>query len=153
MSQLASPSESTLNLKPIGTIKTSYSTKYGTPCQPASTKKSTTGIISLNSHSNYEQGLEDLNSFEYIWIIFWFHKNVNWKSKVLPPYGGKTKRVVFATRSPHRSNPVGLSLCKLVEVKGRKIIVENPDMPDGTPILDIKPYISYAEPIPNALSG
>jgi hypothetical protein len=72
---------------------------------------------------------------------------------VLPPVGDRKKRGVFATRSPHRPNPIGLSLCKLVSVKGRTVRIENPDMLDGTPILDIKPYLPHAESHPRAKSG
>ncbi len=107
----------------------------------------------LNEHQNFEQALEDLNGFEYIWVLFWFHQNKNWKPKVLPPNSGRIKHGVFATRSPHRPNLIGLSLCKLLEVHGRTICIENPDMLDRTPVLDIKPYIPHAEAFPNARAG
>ena len=72
---------------------------------------------------------------------------------MLPPHGGKTKRGLFSTRSPHRPNPIGLSLCKLIDINGRTIRIENPDMLDGTPVLDIKPYIPHAESRPKARAG
>lgn len=138
---------------PIGFIKTPYKTKYGAPRQPASSSKQTVGTITLDKDMNFEQALEDLEGFEYIWIVFWLHLNMNWKPKVLPPNSGRIKRGLFSTRSPHRPNPLGLSLCKLLSVKGRVLKVENPDMIDGTPILDIKPYIPHAEAIPEARAG
>jgi tRNA-Thr(GGU) m(6)t(6)A37 methyltransferase TsaA len=145
--------EHPLTLQPIGSIRTPYSSKYSAPRQPGSAAESATGIITLNERCNFEQALADLDGFEYIWVIFWFHENTTWKPKVLPPNGGGAKRGVFATRSPHRPNPIGLSLCKLIDVKGRTVRVENPDMLDGTPILDLKPYIPHAESRPKAKAG
>jgi tRNA (adenine37-N6)-methyltransferase len=146
-------SEMQLTIKPIGFIQTSFKTKYGAPRQPASSTEKTVGIITLNKHFNFEQALEDLDGLEYIWVLFWFHMNKRWKPKVLPPNSGRKKRGVFSTRAPHRPNPLGLSLCKLLGVKGRTLRIENPDMLDGTPILDIKPYIPHAEAISNARAG
>jgi len=145
--------KSTLQLVPIGVIRTPYHSKYAAPRQPGTSIKRTVGVITLNAGSNFEQALKDLKGFGYIWILFWFHENTNWKPLVLPPVNDRIKRGVFATRSPHRPNPIGLSLCKLLEVKGRTIRVENPDMLDGTPILDIKPYLPHAESHPGARTG
>jgi hypothetical protein len=72
---------------------------------------------------------------------------------VLPPNGGRKKFGVFSTRSPHRPNPIGLSVCRLLEVDGLTLRVENPDMLDGTPVLDIKPYLPHAESFPAARAG
>lgn len=143
----------TLSLTPIGIIRTPYQEKQHAPRQPGVDKTSVIGTIELYPDKNFDQALEYLNGFERIWIISWFHKNSDWKPKVLPPRSGRTKRGVFATRSPHRPNPIGLSLCKLIDVKGRIVRVENPDLLDGTPILDIKPYIPYAEAYPDAEIG
>ncbi len=148
-----------LTIHPIGIIHTPYQEKYHAPRQPgvdaghASHKKNIIGTIELFPDKNFDQALEYLIGFERVWIISWFHKNFDWKPKVLPPRSGRTKRGVFATRSPHRPNPIGLSLCKLIDVKGRIIRVENPDLLDGTPILDIKPYIPYAEAFPDSKIG
>jgi tRNA (adenine37-N6)-methyltransferase len=142
-----------LDIHPIGVVRTPFKSKYAAPRQPASASEKSVGVITLNEHSNFEQALDDLAEFDYIWVIFWFHKNENWKPKVLPPHGGRTKRGLFSTRSPHRPNPIGLSLCKLIDIKGRTIRIENPDMLDGTPILDIKPYIPHAESHPGARAG
>ncbi len=142
-----------LTLQPIGIIHTPYQEKYHAPRQPGVDKNNVVGIIELFPDKNFDQALEYLEGFERVWIISWFHKNNDWKPKVLPPRSGRTKRGVFATRSPHRPNPIGLSLCKLIDVKGRIIRVENPDLLDGTPILDIKPYIPYAEAFPDAEIG
>ena len=138
---------------PIGIIRTPFKTKYGAPRQPATAKENTIGVITLNEGCNFEQAVQDLADFDYIWVLFWFHKNKNWKPMVLPPHGGRKKRGLFSTRSPHRPNPIGLSLCKLLDVRGRTIRIENPDMLDGTPVLDIKPYLPHAESHPEARGG
>lgn len=142
-----------LHIEPIGIISTHFTSKYSTPRQPATAPRKTVGTIRLFPRRNFEQALQDLQGFDYIWVIFWFHENLNWKPMVLPPHGGRKKRGVFSTRSPHRPNPIGLSLCKLIDIKGRTIRIENPDMLDGTPVLDIKPYLPHAESHPDARSG
>jgi tRNA-Thr(GGU) m(6)t(6)A37 methyltransferase TsaA len=142
-----------LILQPIGIIRTPYREKQHAPRQPGADKATTVGTIELYPDRNFDQALEYLDGFERIWIISWFHQNTDWKPKVLPPRSGRTKRGVFATRSPHRPNPIGLSLCTLIDIKGRTICVENPDLLDGTPVLDIKPYIPYAEAFPDSEIG
>jgi tRNA (adenine37-N6)-methyltransferase len=142
-----------LDIHPIGVVRTPFKSKYAAPRQPASSAERTVGVITLNEHCNFEQALDDLQGFDYIWVIFWFHKNKNWKPRVLPPHGGRKKRGLFSTRSPHRPNPIGLSLCKLIDIKGCTVRIENPDMLDGTPVLDIKPYIPHAESHPHARAG
>lgn len=142
-----------MQFRPIGSIRTAFTSKYAAPRQPGTSSRKTVGTIMLEPGNNFEQALQDLKGFEYIWVLFWFHENRNWKPMVLPPVGDRKKRGVFATRSPHRPNPIGLSLCKLLSVKGRTVRIENPDMLDGTPILDIKPYLPHAESHPRAKSG
>jgi len=141
-----------LTLRPIGVIRTPYTERFGTPRQPGADGKHAEGIIRLHSGTNYEQALADLRGFERIWIISWFHRNEGWRPKVLPPRS-TTKKGVFATRSPHRPNPIGLSLCRLLSIKGRTLRVEDPDLLDGTPVLDIKPYLPYAEAYPGSAAG
>ncbi len=142
-----------LSLTPIGVIRTPFSSRYSAPRQPGTSRRRSVGTITLDAGRNFEQALEDLAGFEYVWILFWFDRNTGWKPKVLPPASDRKKRGVFATRSPHRPNPIGLSLCRLLEVKGRTLKVENPDLLDRTPILDIKPYIPHTESKPGARDG
>jgi tRNA-Thr(GGU) m(6)t(6)A37 methyltransferase TsaA len=142
-----------LLLNPIGVIRTPFKSKYSAPRQPASATASSEGVITLFEQHNYHQALEGIRGFDYIWILFWFHKNKNWKPMVLPPNGGRKKFGVFSTRSPHRPNPIGLSVCRLLEVDGLTLRVENPDMLDGTPVLDIKPYLPHAESFPAVRAG
>jgi tRNA-Thr(GGU) m(6)t(6)A37 methyltransferase TsaA len=150
---LQAVTETILTLRPIGFISTPYNSKYAAPRQPALASRKSVGTIKLLPDRNFEQALEDLQGFDYIWILFWFHQNTGWKPKVLPPHGGRKKRGVFSTRAPHRPNPIGLSLCRLIDIKGRAIRVESPDMLDGTPVLDIKPYLPHFESKPHARSG
>lgn len=111
------------------------------------------GEIRLHSGRGLEQAVDDLEGFERIWIIYQFHHNSEWKPKVLPPRGPRRKRGVFATRAPYRPNPLGLSCVRLVRVDGLRVIVEGHDLLDGTPVLDIKPYLPYADAFPGARIG
>jgi tRNA-Thr(GGU) m(6)t(6)A37 methyltransferase TsaA len=142
----------TLTLRPIGFIRTQYNDKSAAPRQPGMAAENTVGEIRLLPHRNFEQAVQDLDGFERIWLIFWFHQNSGWKPKVLPPRSRK-KKGVFATRSPHRPNPIGISLCQLLKVDGLRILVENPDLLDGTPILDIKPYVPGIEAFSDSRAG
>lgn len=141
-----------LTLSPIGTISSPYTERYQAPRQPGIAAIGVEGIITLEAGRNFEQALADLEGFEWIWVIYWFDRNETWRPKVLPPRG-RTRRGLFATRSPHRPNPLGLSLLRLIEVRGRTIRVADVDLLDGTPILDIKPYIPSVEAHPHAHTG
>lgn len=108
-----------------------------------------TGVVELYPGHNFETALEDLAGAEYIWLVYVFDRNAAWRPKVFPPFGDR--RVgVFATRSPHRPNPLGLSAVKLLAVEGRKLYISGHDLLNGTPILDIKPYLASADAHPGA---
>ena len=141
-----------LKIEPIGYIKSSYRKKYEAPKQ-AHIEAEKEAIITLNQNMNFEMALQDLDGFSHIWIIYSFHKNNHWKPKVLPPRNTRKKKGLFATRSPYRPNPIGMSVVKLSKIKGRKLYIKNHDLLDGTPILDIKPYIKYADSHPEATMG
>jgi tRNA-Thr(GGU) m(6)t(6)A37 methyltransferase TsaA len=96
--------------------------------------------------------LRDLAGFERIWLLFVFHRSEGWKAVVRPPRGGG-KRGVLATRSPLRPNAIGLSAVELAEVGENVLRVRGMDLLDGTPILDIKPYVPYADAFPGARAG
>ena len=141
-----------ITVTPIGVIRTAYREKPDTPRQPGVAVKQTVGVITLTQGRGFEQALCDLGGFEYVWVVSWFDQVRTWKPKVLPPRS-RTRRGLFATRSPHRPNPIGISLCRLISVEGRRIRVECPDLLDGTPILDIKPYLPAIEARPDSASG
>ena len=137
--------------EPIGVIRTPFRDRYAAPRQPG-VGDPAAGIIELLPGRNFEQALEDLEGFEKIWLIYHFDRNPNLKPKVLPPRG-RTKRGVFATRSPHRPNAIGLSLVSLERISGLQVFVTNVDLLDETPILDIKPYLPEIEAFPSARQG
>ncbi len=135
----------------IGYFHTGAQERYEVPRQ-AGIVDVEPGYVELKPQCNYEQALQDLDGFDRIWLIYCFHKNSNWKPKVLPPRGG-VKRGVFATRAPHRPNPIGISCVELQRIDGLRLYVDTHDLLDGTPILDIKPYIVYADSFPQATQG
>ena len=96
--------------------------------------------------------LEDLAEFDHIWVLSWLDRAVGWKPKVAPPRGD-SKRGVFATRAPHRPNPIGLSCVRLIRIEGRQLFIEDHDLLDGTPVLDVKPYLAYADAHPDSSLG
>lgn len=143
-----------LKYKPIGYVKSVFKTRFGTPRQPLLVP-SAQATLELRRDLQPELALEELEKFSHIWLIFEFHENLNKiaRPKVHPPrLEGKTVGV-FASRSPHRPNPIGLSLVKLEKIEGGTLYLSGIDLIDGSPVLDIKPYIKYVESQPNATEG
>jgi tRNA-Thr(GGU) m(6)t(6)A37 methyltransferase TsaA len=141
----------TLTLEPIGFVRSPYTDRASAPRQPY-VSGDVTGTIELLPGRGFEHAVDDLDEWEFIWVIFWFHLNKGWRPKVLPPRS-TVRRGLFATRTPHRPNPLGLSVMRLDSVKGLTLHVRGLDLIDGTPVLDIKPYVPWADSIPNAGSG
>ncbi|XP_078689434.1 tRNA (adenine(37)-N6)-methyltransferase-like isoform X1 [Branchiostoma floridae x Branchiostoma belcheri] len=136
--------EGTIMSTPIGHLESCFKHKAGTPRQPTICDLSKAKLtISRSIFNNPEHSLEGIEKFSHIWIIFLFHMNDGEavKAKVKPPRLDGVKVGVFATRSPHRPNPIGLTLAKLDKVEGDTLHLSGIDILDGTPILDIKPYI------------
>jgi tRNA-Thr(GGU) m(6)t(6)A37 methyltransferase TsaA len=144
--------EQALTLQPIGRIRTAFTHKVDAPRQPAAADDAR-GIIELLAGHNLEHAIEDLAGWERIWVIFWFDRNAGWRPKVLPPRSTDGRKGVLATRSPHRPNPLGLSVLRLERVEGLQLHVRDVDLLDGTPILDIKPYVPYTDAFPDSGSG
>lgn len=141
-----------LILNPIGYLKCEQKYSYQVPRQ--SVYANNEGFIQLNKGCNFEQALKDLTGMERIWVIFQFHQNSTWKPLVTPPVVEEGRKIsLFATRSPHRPNPLGLSCLELVRVEGLKVYVRNFDLINNTPILDIKPYIPASDSFPEAKTG
>ncbi|NOY93936.1 MAG: tRNA (N6-threonylcarbamoyladenosine(37)-N6)-methyltransferase TrmO [Deltaproteobacteria bacterium] len=136
---------------PIGVFHGSYADKSEAPRQPRA-GEGVPGRVELVPGRGFEDALVDLEGWDYVWVVFVFHLNAGWRPKVLPPRSA-TKRGVFATRSPHRPNPIGISAMRLVRVEGLTLHVADVDLLDGTPVLDIKPYVPWADAIPDARSG
>ena len=112
-----------------------------------------TGVIRLHPRCNYEQALKDIETFERLWILYLFHLNPHWKPQVNVPRHRTDKVGVFATRAPFRPNPIGLSCVRLLRVEGLKLHVAEVDLLDGSPVIDIKPYLPYADSFPEARTG
>ncbi len=142
-----------ISLEPIGTFHADNKYPYEARRQAAADSVNSLGEIRLHPGQGFEQALEDLEGFERIWIVYQFHHNTEWKPKVMPPRGPRIKRGVFATRAPYRPNALGLSCVRLAKVDGLRVLVEGHDLLDGTPVLDIKPYLPYADAFPDSKVG
>ena len=142
---------------PIGTIRTPYPQKFGIARQ-STLVPAACGVIELNPKFSIN-AIRGLDGFDYLWVQFVFHQTIDegFSELVRPPrLGGKIKQGVFATRSPHRPNAIGLSLVKIDKIEYDtqiKIHISGVDFLDQTPVLDIKPYLPHIESQPNAKGG
>ncbi|MDB4971909.1 MAG: hypothetical protein JWN48_250 [Myxococcaceae bacterium] len=142
-----------LSLEPIGVIHSPFGERVEAPRQPTAAEAADVeGTVELFSGHGYEDALCDLASWDHLWLVVWFDRNRGFRPKVTPPRSDK-KRGVFATRSPHRPNPIGLSAVRLVRVNGLLLTVRGLDLLDQTPLLDLKPYVPYTDAIPGANHG
>ena len=149
-------------MTPIAHIETPFREKFGVPRQA--------GLVDYEARVVFEpeyrvaEAVRGLEEFDYVWLLWRFHLNrrqdgaatqTTWSPTVRPPRLGGNRRVgVFATRSPFRPNAIGLSCVRLLRVEaGPVLVVAGADLVDGTPILDIKPYVAYADAHPEARSG
>ena len=140
-------------ISPIGFFRTRAVRPYEAPRQ--ATLEAETGVVELLPKRMFEQSLVGLEGFERIWLIYRFHRSdTHWKPMVQPPrtrHG--EKQGLFATRAPYRPNAIGMSCVELDRVEGLRIFVRGSDLLDGTPILDVKPYVPYADAFPEARAG
>lgn len=139
-------------VRPIGFVRSPFGELAEAPRQAVLAEGVEGRIEVLPEH---EHALDDLAGFDRIWILAWFDRSPTdgpRPSKVLPPRSD-VKRGVFATRSPHRPNPIALSAVRLVRVEGLVVHVKDLDLIEGTPVLDLKPYIPYADSFPDAKAG
>ena len=149
-----------MNIEPIARIHTDFPTKLGVPRQSGLASGLISTIVFELPYRNPDC-LRGIADFSHLWLIWEFDKvaGAGWSPTVLPPkLGGKTRVGVFATRSPYRPNPIGLSSVKLEGIEkrpnlGTVLIVSGADLMDGTPIYDIKPYLSFTDSHPDAKNG
>ena len=149
-----------MEVTPIAHIRTDFGTKFGVPRQSGVVQELTARIVFEPAYRNPD-ALRGLADFSHLWLLWHFSevKQEGWSPTVRPPrLGGNTRMGVFATRSPYRPNPIGLSSVRLVAVDmdtpdGPVITVAGADLMDGTPILDIKPYLAYTDSHPDAAGG
>lgn len=123
--------------RPLGVIHTPFDSPRGVPIQPVAAR-GIRGWIELDAQ--YVPGLQDLEGFSHILLLYHFHLSSDYELQV-KPFLDETQRGLFATRAPRRPNPIGLSLVRLEKIEGATLHVLDVDMVDGTPLLDIKPYV------------
>ena len=147
-----------LTLHIIARIHSDFPTKFGIPRQSALVPELKSRIVFEPEYRD-ENALRGIEQFTHLWLIWNFSESKGWSPTVRPPrLGGNTRLGVFATRSPFRPNPIGLSVVQLEGVErdpklGPVLVVSGADLLDGTPILDVKPYIPYADAHPEASGG
>ncbi|RJG47625.1 tRNA (N6-threonylcarbamoyladenosine(37)-N6)-methyltransferase TrmO [Motilimonas pumila] len=148
-----------MELDPIARVRSPYKEKFAIPRQPGLVTAAKGRIEFLAGYQNDEM-LQGIEQFSHLWLIFVFHhtQEQGWKPSVRPPrLGGNAKMGVLASRSTFRPNPIGLSVVKLENVirldKDVSLEISGMDLVDGTPLLDIKPYLPYADSLPDAQAG
>ena len=149
-----------LNFKIIARIKSDFPEKFGIPRQ-SGLVKGLRSVVYFEPEFRNADALRGLEGFSHLWLLWIFSENVreSWNPTVRPPrLGGNTRLGVFATRSSFRPNPIAMSCVKIEEIRldrpeGPDIVVSGADLMDGTPIVDIKPYLPYADSIPDAKGG
>ncbi len=149
-------------MEPIARIRSDFPTKFGVPRQ-AGLVEGLLAVVVFEPPYRAPEALRDIEGFSHLWLIWEFSQNKGkregWSPTVRPPrLGGNRRAGVFATRSPFRPNPIGLSCVKLERVEldtpeGPRLTVSGADLVDGTPIFDIKPYLPYADCRPEAVGG
>lgn len=148
------PAQGSFTFAPIGVVHSPFAERIDAPRQPTAAA-ATEATIELFARPGIEHALEDLDGWGHLWVLFVFHRNADrgWRPKVLPPRSDGRRRGLFSTRSPYRPNPIGLSAVELLEVTGRTLRIRGVDILDGSPVLDLKPYVPYADAIPHARTG
>ncbi len=145
-----------LEFEPIGIVRSPYKQRHGTPRQPGATsdrEHAADSTIELFAHRVAPEALEDLDRFSHAWVMSWFHLNGPRRRPMVRPPRGGPKRGVFATRSPHRPVPLGLSVVEVLSVERNIVRVRGLDLLDGTPVVDLKPYLVEVEAVPHASRG
>jgi tRNA (adenine37-N6)-methyltransferase len=138
-----------ISFTPIGTIHSPFTDLTGMPIQPAGARE-TVGTVVVDP--SYAAGLQDLEGFSHIYLLYCFHRAASLQLRVVP-FLDNREHGVFATRAPSRPNPIGLSVVELLKVQGNRLTVRGIDVLDGTPLLDIKPYIEAFDRVEKSRSG
>jgi tRNA (adenine37-N6)-methyltransferase len=143
------PTQEKITFAPIGTIRSPYTDCAGMPIQPAGAK-GVRGTVVIDE--KFRGGLRDIEGFSRLILIYAFHRSEGYSLEVVPfldtvPHG------IFATRAPKRPNAIGLSVVRLISVNGSELTIEDVDVLDGTPLLDIKPYVPAFDGFPEGKAG
>jgi tRNA-Thr(GGU) m(6)t(6)A37 methyltransferase TsaA len=136
-------------VQPIGVVRSPHRTAAGTPIQPAYAEQVDGEIV---VDRRFESALADIEGFERIWLVYWFDRTGPFKPRVVP-YRDTREHGLFATRAPSRPNPIGLSVVRLLGREGNVLRVRGLDILDGTPLLDIKPYVPEFDAFPSSRTG
>jgi tRNA-Thr(GGU) m(6)t(6)A37 methyltransferase TsaA len=134
--------------RPIGVVRSPFRWREQAPRQAGLAANE--GEIRLLP--GYRNGLKDIGGFTRLWVLAWFHRSHGWKPQIVPPRD-RVKRGLFATRAPDRPNALGLSCVRLLAVYGGSLLIADHDLLDGTPVLDLKPYIPAYDSHPLAAAG
>jgi tRNA (adenine37-N6)-methyltransferase len=137
----------------IGRVRSPYERRFGTPQQASAIDSDRDAQVELDPERIPPEAVRDLEGIERIWLLSYLDRSGTWGALVQPPRGPRVRRGLLATRSPDRPNPIGLSAVRLIRVEGLTLHVRGVDLLDGTPILDIKPYIPYADAFPESRAG
>jgi tRNA (adenine37-N6)-methyltransferase len=146
---LAESAPGDIQIRPIGVIHTPFPQGKDAPRQ---------GVLgpvaegTIEIRPEFEAGLADLAGFSHVHLVFAFHRSLGYDLRIVPG-GGRRKRGLFSTRSPRRPNPIGMTVVRLLSVEGATLRVSGVDMIDGTPLLDIKPYVPALDVIEGAGGG
>jgi tRNA-Thr(GGU) m(6)t(6)A37 methyltransferase TsaA len=140
-------------LTPIGWVRSPYRRRFGTPQQAAASGSDADAVLEMDATRIPAEAFADLAGMDRLWVLSYLDRGDGWAVKVRPPRGTREPRGVFGTRSPDRPNPIGLSAVQLLKVDGCELHVRGIDLLDGTPILDVKPYVPYADAFPDASAG
>jgi len=138
-----------LEVLTIGIIRSPFTKARGTPIQPAYADGAEGTVV---VDDPYIGALDDLEGFDRVWLVYWLDRAGPWTPKVTP-YRDTVERGLFATRAPSRPNPIGMSAVRLVERQDAQLVVSGIDVLDGTPLLDIKPYVPTVDAWPDAVAG
>jgi tRNA-Thr(GGU) m(6)t(6)A37 methyltransferase TsaA len=138
-----------VTMRSIGVIHTPFKEQSGTPIQPRFAREAE-GLIEV--FEPYAEALADIDGFERLWLLFLLDRSKSWQPRVIP-YLDTVKRGLFATRAPARPCPIGLSVVELLSVSENRLTVRGVDILDGTPLLDIKPYVNRFDAFPDSRAG
>jgi tRNA-Thr(GGU) m(6)t(6)A37 methyltransferase TsaA len=134
---------------PIGVVRSPFTDPVGMPIQPDGAR-GVAGMVEVNP--SFADGLADLDGFSRVILIYVFHRSKEYRLRVVP-FLDDCEHGIFATRAPQRPNPIGLSIVRLMGVDGCRIMIEGVDILDGTPVLDIKPYLPPFDAFPDERTG
>ncbi len=149
VSNSSDDTHASINLRVIGRIRTPFVQANGTPIQPVYAEGEAWRVI---VDDRFADALDDIEGFEYVWLVYWLDRIATFKPRVTP-YRDTRERGLFATRSPCRPNPIGMSVVRLVRRDGATLHVVDVDILDDTPLLDIKPYVPEFDAHPSSRAG